>query len=420
MKKALTDAFIRTLRAPATGRLEVNDAACRGLSLRVTPNDARSWSFRFSNTAGTVSRLSIGGYPAIGLADARLQADALRRELANGVDPVVAQRNRKAEARSKSKTFGYLAERYVLEHVRRHCRPRTAEEYERNINKHLLPQWADRNYDTITRADCVERIERIARTHMCAANRVCALIGQMFNFAIDVGLLTVTPAVRLRRPGKDEPRTRVLSDDEIRIFWPGIVKSPVSVGVGLALRAALLLGLRAGEIAGLRRDELRDFDNPKRAALELAGDRTKNKRALWLPLSPLARDTIGQALELSACDMYVFPGVEGAAIEAHAMSVAMRRFTERMVDRKSTWHRDAPTPHDLRRTLRTRLSAQGTPTEVADAIMNHAPQDVGRKHYDRHGYEAEKRLALDAWSHTIEAILDGKSATVITLRKRRA
>src|SRR5262245_8684845 len=328
MKRALTDAFIRTLRAPAIGRLELNDMACRGLSLRITPNNARTWSFRFTNAAGAVQRLSIGGYPTISLADARLRADKLRRDLTDGVDPVVAQRNRKAEARSRSKTFGHLCDRYVHEHVRRHCRPRTGEEYTRNIQKHLLPFWGDRNYDQIKRADCVERIERIARSHPVAANRVCALIGQIFNFAIDVGLITSTPATRLRRPGKEEPRTRVLSDEEIRMFWPAIVKSPVSEAVGLALRAALLLGLRAGEIAGLRRDELRDFTDPKRAAIELPGGRTKNGRQLALPLSSLARDTIAQALELSADDMYVFPGVEGAAIEAHALAKAMARFAE--------------------------------------------------------------------------------------------
>jgi integrase len=410
MKKALTDAFIRILKAPTVGRLEVNDAACRGLALRITPNDVRTWSYRFTNAAGAVQRMSLGGYPTIGLADARLRADALRRELANGVDPVIAQRNRKAEARSKSKTFGHLCERYVIEHVRRHCRPRTAQEYERNIKKHLAPYWADRNYDSLTRAEVVERIERIARTHAVAANRVCALVGQIFNFAIDVGLMSATPAVRLRRPGKEEPRTRVLSDDEIRIFWPGIVKSPVSEAVGLALRAVLLLGLRAGEIAGLRRDELRDFADPKRAALELAGKRTKNSRSLWLPLSPLARETIGKALEFSIDDMHVFPGVEGTAIEAHALAKAMARFAG-----QAGWHKDAPTPHDLRRTLRTRLSAQGTPTEVCDAIMNHAAQDIGRRHYDWHSYEAEKRLALDAWARTVRAIVDGKSADVVPL-----
>jgi integrase len=409
VKRALTDAYLRTLRAPATGRLEINDAACRGLALRVTPNDIRTWNFRYTNAQGGVGRMAIGRYPTISLADARLRADALRRDLSTGIDPVQALRQRKIETQSKSKTFGHLAERYVAEYVRRETRPRTGEEYERNLNKHILPHWADRNYTTITRADVIELINRIARKTPIAASRVATLIGQVFNFGIDVGLITASPAVRIRKPGKDVPRERVLTDDEIRLFWPRIVESPVSRPVGLALRAALLLGLRAGEIAGLRRDELRDFNDRKRAAIELKGERTKNGRALWLPLSPLAHETVAEALELSADNIFVFPSIDGAAIEAHALAKAMYRFGETLTGAAAkTWRNERPTPHDLRRTLRTRLSALGIPRDICDTIMNHAPQDIGRKHYDWHIYTDEKREALDAWSRALQSILDGK------------
>jgi integrase len=415
MKKALTDILIRSLRAPANGSTEFVDAACRGLCLRITPNDIRSWSFRFTNAAGQVARLTIGRYPTISLADARLRADALRRDIANGTDPVAAQRQRKAEANSGAKTFGHLAERYVIEHTRRHNRPFTAETNERNLRLHVLPHWADRPYAQISRADIVELIEGVARQHPILANRLVALVGKVFSFAIDVGLLTASPAMRLKKPGKERARLRVLTDDEIKLFWPRIVESPVSRPVGLALRAALLLGLRAGEIAGLRRDELQDFTDKKRAAIELPGDRTKNGRPLWLPLSLLARDTIAEAADLSADDIFVFPGIEGAPIEAHSLATAMRRFGEKA---EASWHSDPPTAHDLRRTLRTRLSALGTPTEVCDAIMNHAPQDIGRKHYDRHAYTDEKREALDAWARALQTILDGKSANVVSLRRK--
>lgn len=419
MKKALTDILIRSLRAPTNGSTEFVDAACRGLCLRITPNDIRSWSFRFTNAAGQVARLTIGRYPTIGLADARLRADALRRDLANGTDPIAAQRARKAEARSKSNTFGHLAERYVLEHTRRHNRPRTAEENERNLRKHILPHWGDRPFASITRADIVELIERIGREHPIAANRVAALVSKVFTFAIDVGLLSSSPAIRLKKPGKERAKTRVLTDDELRVFWPGIIKSPVSKPVGLALRAALLLGLRGGEIAGLRRDELRNLDKPREAAIELAGERTKNGRPLWLPLSPLARATIAEALELSDDDVFAFPSIEGAAIEAHCLAVAMRRFAELTVEPRSAWRRDPPSPHDLRRTLRTRLSSLGIAIEVCDSILNHAAQDIGRKHYDQYAYADEKRQALDAWSRALQAILDGGKSNVVTLKRRR-
>jgi integrase len=249
---------------------------------------------------------------------------------------------------------------------------------------------------------------------------VATLIGQVFNFGIDVGVLQNSPAVRIRKPGKDIPRERVLTDDEIRLFWPRIVESPISRPVGLALRAALLLGLRAGEIAGLRRDELRDFADKRKAAIELSGERTKNKRPLWLPLSPLAHETIAEALDLSADDTFVFPSIDGVAIEAHALAKAMYRFGDALTGSETkSWRAERPTPHDLRRTLRTRLSALGVPREVCDVIMNHSPQDIGRKHYDWHLYADEKRQALDAWARTVQIILDGKPATVVAFAKRR-
>ena len=423
MKRSLTDAFLRTLRPPSTGSLEVHDAACRGLSLRVTPNDVRGWSYRYTSPSGTTARMTIGRYPAVGLADARQRADNLRRDQANGVDPVAAQRQRKLEAQSGTKTFAHLAERFVIEHVRRHNRPITAETNERNINKHLLPHWGDRPYAQITRADIVELIERVARQHPTQANRLCALVSKMFTFAIDVGLMTSSPAIRLKKPGKEKTKTRVLTDDEIRLFWRHIVESPVARPTGLALRAALLLGLRVGEIAGLRRDELRDFDK-KTAAIELTGERTKNGRSHWLPLSPLAHEIIAEALTLSDDADFVFAGgIEGASLQSHSLSTVMRRFAEGFTgtaDATKSWRANPPTAHDLRRTLRTRLSAQGTPVEVCDAILNHTPQDVGRKHYDRHAYTEEKREALDAWSRTVQAIVTGKVANIISLRKRKA
>src|SRR5262245_48710752 len=171
MKRVLTDAFIRSLRAPANGRLEVSDAACRGLALRITANNVRSWCYRYSDPTGIVQRMTIGGYPAIGLSDARLQADALRRDLANGADPVAAKRQRKLEARSGVKTFAHLAERYLLEHARAHNRPKTVAENERNLRATLLPAWGHRNYDTITRGDIYELISGVARRAPILANR---------------------------------------------------------------------------------------------------------------------------------------------------------------------------------------------------------------------------------------------------------
>ena len=59
------------------------------------------------------------------------------------------------------------------------------------------------------------------------ANRVQALISSIYSFAMDADLVNGNPCSRLRRRGVETVGRRVLTDDEIRLFWPGIVRKPV-------------------------------------------------------------------------------------------------------------------------------------------------------------------------------------------------
>jgi integrase len=70
-----------------------------------------------------------------------------------------------------------------------------------------------------------------------------------------------------------------------------------------------------------------------------------------------------------------------------------------------TWRAELPTPHDLRRTVGTRLAELRVPKEVRDGILNHAARDVGSKHYNLHDYADEKREALTRWSRALTEIM---------------
>ena len=67
-----------------------------GLYLQVRGKAARAWIFRFKR-AGRTRLMGLGSFPAIGLADAREAADAARKLLARGVDPLDARRAEQAE-----------------------------------------------------------------------------------------------------------------------------------------------------------------------------------------------------------------------------------------------------------------------------------------------------------------------------------
>ena len=64
-------------------------------------------------------------------------------------------------------------------------------------------------------------------------------------------------------------------------------------------------------------------------------------------------------------------------------------------------------PHDLRRTAASNMAALGINRLVISKILNHVETNVTAI-YDRHGYDAEKRHALEAWAAHLEGILSGK------------
>jgi integrase len=424
MGMALTDTLIRSIPPPAQGRTEIADLKATGLAFRVTSSGLRSWCFRFRDPkSGKTSRATIGPYPTVSLSVARQRAETMRAQVTGGENPVeLRRRERRAAA---TRTFQALADRYLNEHARRH--KRSADADERNLRLHVLPKWKNRRFEEIARADIIELIEAIiADGKPTLANRVQALISSIFSFAMGADLVKGNPCARLRRRGVETIRRRVLSDDEIRLFWTGVAQEPFSERVGLALRLILLTGVRPGEAAGLATQEIQNIDEDDHAKWIIPSGRSKNRRAHLVPLSELAIQTVRSALQSIVVDEtdagvepkaeseYVFPSpsVTNSPITEHALAVAMARFASNLnAGEGSSWTKDPPTPHDLRRTVATRLAEMGIQKEDRDAILNHTPQDVGKKHYDLYEREREKRSALNAWSGAITAMLSKQRAS---------
>jgi integrase len=425
MRKALTDTFLRSIKSPASGRLEFADSACRGLEFRITKAGKRSWSYRYrAPVTGKLSRATIGPYPTITLADARTQADELRKGVANGENPSESKRRAKREA--PGRTFKALADRYIKECARRPYgkrlqAKRSADQDERNLKLHVLPKWRDRDYAAIRRADVIELVEGlIAAGKETLANRIQSLVSGVFSFAVDSDLIDANPCTRLKKRGRERVGDRVLTDPEIRLFWRKAVQKPVSPITGAALQLELLTGARPGEIAGIQRSELEYLDQPGKAIWTVPGERTKNKLPHIVPLASGALEIINARIAAAAVDRKndfpLFPARNKPekSMTAHALARAMSRLSENLagtVAGVKSWKATRPTPHDLRRTFRTRLPQIGVPADIRDRLMNHIPSDVGSKHYDRYQYLDEKREALLSWQAALSTILGGQDQT---------
>ena len=411
MRQILTDAACKT-KPPRTGRIEIADLRQAGLVLRITAKGARTFAFRFRHPHSRKTlRSTIGNYPATGLEAARKRARDMATLVDAGQNPIDIKRAELDHA--PKRTFQALADRYIREYAERRKRPRSIEGDKLNLAVHILPKWARRDYRTIRRADIIELVESIIGTGKHAtANRVHTLISGIFTFAIDAELIDASPAARLKKRGVEEPRRRILSDDEIVAFWNGIFLSPVSRPVGLALRLALLTAARANEVAGARAAEFQNLDGLEPQWL-IPAERVKNKRDHLLPLSALAVETIKAAIELTDDGEFLFPSRlnnRPGPMDRHSLSKAMARFAEELKEPR-TWRREPPTPHDLRRTTATRLAKMGIAKEVRERILNHAGarHDPEAKHYNLYEFLPEKREALDRWAAEIAALIEERA-----------
>jgi integrase len=179
----------------------------------------------------------------------------------------------------------------MVEHACRH--KKTAEADQRNLNLHVLPQWRTRRFDGIGRGDVVALCEGlVAKGSPIQANRVQALISKIFSFALDAELVAGNPCARLKKRSKETRATRVLSDDEIRLFWRRIGDPPNSARMGQALRLVLLTGVRVGELAGAEIREFDRLDDADQAKWTIPAARSKNGRAHVVPLSEPARKIV--------------------------------------------------------------------------------------------------------------------------------
>ena len=84
-----------------------------GLNLKVDPSGAKRWVLRVT-FAGERHNLGLGGYPSVGLREARERADEYQRAIRQGRDPLAERRQAAVKSRRpKTPTFQEMAEEVI-------------------------------------------------------------------------------------------------------------------------------------------------------------------------------------------------------------------------------------------------------------------------------------------------------------------
>lgn len=382
----LTDLQLKRL-VPRNERFEVGDG--KGLYIRVSPTGTKTWIFRYL-FEGTPRRMTFGKYPFLTLAEAREVHGKALADVERGVDPGAVALEAKRERKAAPTFSDLLAELWDIELQHK----KSGAETKRLLEKDVTPAWGKRRVQDITRRDVVLLLDSIRARAPITANRVHGALGRAFNFAAERGIIVDSPCTRIRKP-VEKPRERVLDDDEILAFWRGLDSIDIYPATRLALRLILITGQRPGEVAGMSWAEISGD------VWTIPPERMKNGIEHKVPLVGMALDLLDEVRGILGGEEYVF---------ASSRNGGKKAITVRSLARSVTRHQEemgikvAFVPHDLRRTVRTRLAELGVDDVVAEKVLGHQLQGI-LKVYNQHAYAQEKRTAILAWERRLRGIL---------------
>ncbi|NQD91265.1 tyrosine-type recombinase/integrase [Pseudomonas sp. CrR25] len=416
------------------------------LVARITPSGERLFYFRYSNSngdritypIGTYSRdglegtmtLSVAGQRAkelaglhkAGIRDLRehLEAEEAARIATREADlarvaaekaSLVEEQAQRAARKSITELFEHWARVDLIN------RKDKGAEVRRMFEKDVLPLLGKMAVADVKKGHITEVTDiMLARGVNRAAKIAFSLMRQMFRFAVDRDLIEYDPSASIRKAkigGKDVERDRVLSEDEIRLL---AIKAP-DAGLLPSTEAAIWIALstccRIGELLATRWEHV----DLKQGTWLIPAENSKNGKPHSISLSPFATLQFMRIKQINSESAWCYPNTGNSG------PVCSKTVTKQLGDRQRESgkgvmsNRSAKaqalqlsggkwTPHDLRRTGATMMTALGVLPEVAERCLNHTEENKVKRIYQRHSYSKEMEDAWHALGKRLEALLE--------------
>jgi integrase len=361
-----------------------------GFGLRVRDNGSRNWVYQYRIGTKT-RRIMLGTAGSMDAVLARKTASNLFHKVKLGGDPAREKDTARQEA---DNTFGVLAEQYY-EARKLDWAPRNAVDVRRHLFNyaapiHRLP------IASLSHKEVADLLASVAKkSGDVTSNRLRATLTAFLSWAIRQGVkLPEGNVASHTEKRKERSRERVLTNAELKAIWN-------ADRFGGALRLLILTGQRLNEIGKLRWDEIRgDY-------IVLPAERTKNRRSHTVPLSEPAKAIIAGI------------PVDGRTHLFGRDDLGCRTWAENKPKLDAALNLPQWTYHDIRRTVATRMAELGVQPHIIEAVLNHVS---GHKAgvagiYNRATYDKEKREALNIWAEHVTALVEGRPANVLPLKR---
>ncbi len=381
-KNRLTAGFLRT--APVGKHC---DGA--GLWLVVREDGGAQWVLRVT-VHGRRREMGLGGYPALGLAEARKQASRWRDVAAAGRDPIKEREAEERAARREDITLAILTADAFESRKAELKGDGTAGRWLSPLTLHVLPKLGKVPVTDLDQRDIRDTLAPLwhtkADTARKALNRLSIVLKHAAALGLDVDLQATEKARALL--GK----TRHVAKNIPAMAWadvPGFYASlEEPTPTHLALRLLILTGVRSTPLRNIRLDQI-EGDVWTIPAEAMKG-RKGATEAFRVPLSTEAQRIIDLARP-HARNGFLFPNRQKGVISDMTLS--------RHMERRGLEAR----PHGFRSSLRDWLAeATDAPHEVAEAMLAHVVDGGTVRAYRRTDFLEQRRKLAERWADHVK------------------
>lgn len=340
------------------------------LFLAVTPAGGKHWRLQY-RVAGKQTTMSLGSYPTVSLAQARIRAQEARKSLPS---------SRIASTTLRAACEAYWAGREDLSEVYR-------TNAIRGLETHVLPKLGGRPIGSITREDLMAVLDAMnSRGLYVYVRKVRRWVGQVMQWAEARGLVEVNVA-RLIDP-------RAAFGSRLPEHYPALPLAEVPAFMArmrmegrlqsvLACELLALTWTRTGEFRGARWSEI-DGD-----VWRIPKERTKRRRDHLVPLSAQAVERFEEIRRWGLPGDLVFPSRRpDRPISENAVLALIARmdYAGRM------------SGHGWRAVGSTWANENGWPADVIERQLAHEPADAVRAAYNRAEHLPARRRMLQAFA----------------------
>jgi integrase len=382
-----------------------------GLWLQITSSNARSWIFRYWVAERRQSReMGLGSLHVVSLQEARDLAGEYRRMRRQGVDPIEARHDTRAQRRLeafKATTFKQCAEAYIDAHRAGWRDAKHRQQWANSLAQHAEPIIGNLPVQAIDTTAVHKVLQPIWTSIPETAARLRGRIEAILDWAKVLGYRTGENPARWRgHLDKLLPKLSRVRKVEHHAAMP-YARIPEFItelrerdgAAARALEFCILTATRTGEVLGARRQE---FDLDK-AVWTVPAERMKAGVAHRVPLSPAAL----QVVKAMNGGEFVFPGGNpGEPLSPKALHKALRRMGVK----------DA-TPHGFRSAFRDwAADCTHVANEVCEAALAHTIENKVEAAYRRTDLFEKRRELMNAWARFCT---DAGDADVVLLRARQ-